>query len=166
MVLSFLLWWERKDCHSEITPGSAATHAYHHSNSLEYVVYLCFLITLLFAFPLLQCMHAKSLPLCLILWDTMDDSSPGSSVHGILQERILEWVAMPSFRGLSWPRDWTLIYYNSWIAVGFFYHWAAREALYCNSCIITLLYNTYFLLVEKLQLNGCITGSLDLDLVW
>ena len=33
-------------------------------------------------------------------------SLPGSSVHGILQARILEWVAMPFSRGSSWPRDW------------------------------------------------------------
>ena len=42
------------------------------------------------------CIHAKSLRLCPTLWDLMDCSPPGSSVHGILQERILEWVAMPS----------------------------------------------------------------------
>ena len=41
------------------------------------------------------------------LFMTMDCSPPGSSVHGILQPRILEWVAMPSSRGSSWPRDWT-----------------------------------------------------------
>ena len=35
----------------------------------------------------------------------MDCSLPGSSVHGILQARILEWIAMPSSRGSSWPRD-------------------------------------------------------------
>ena len=35
-----------------------------------------------------------------------DFSPPGSSVHGILQARILEWVAMPSSRGSSWLRDW------------------------------------------------------------
>ena len=39
----------------------------------------------------------------------MDCSPPGSSVHGILQARILEWVAMPSSRGSSWPRDWTQV---------------------------------------------------------
>ena len=39
----------------------------------------------------------------------MDYSPPGSSVHGILQSRILEWVAMPSSRGSSRPRDWTCI---------------------------------------------------------
>ena len=45
--------------------------------------------------------------LCSTLWDPMDYSPPGSSVHGILQERILEWVALPSSRGSSWPRDRT-----------------------------------------------------------
>ena len=41
------------------------------------------------------CMNAKSLQLCLTLCNPMDCSPPGSSVHGILQVRILEWVAMP-----------------------------------------------------------------------
>ena len=41
--------------------------------------------------------------------DAMDCSPPGSSVHGILQARILEWVAMPSSRGSSRPRDPTHI---------------------------------------------------------
>ena len=37
----------------------------------------------------------------------LDCSPPGSSVHGILQARILEWVAISFSRGSSWPRDWT-----------------------------------------------------------
>ena len=41
----------------------------------------------------------------------MDRSSPGSSVHGILQARILEWVAMPSSRQSSQPTDWTHVSY-------------------------------------------------------
>ena len=45
-----------------------------------------------------SCMHAKSLQLYPTLCDPMDCSPPGSSVHGILQARILEWVAMPSSR--------------------------------------------------------------------
>ena len=36
--------------------------------------------------------------------DPMNYSLPGSSLHGILQGRLLEWVAMPSFRGSSWPK--------------------------------------------------------------
>ena len=43
--------------------------------------------------------------LCPTLCDPMDCSPPGSSVHRILQARILEWVAMPSPRGSSQPRD-------------------------------------------------------------
>ena len=55
------------------------------------------------------CVCAKWLQLCPTLWDPMDCSPPGSSVHGILQARILEWVAISSSRGSSRPRDWTLI---------------------------------------------------------
>ena len=40
---------------------------------------------------------------------SMDCSPPGSSVHGILQARILEWVAIPFSRGSSQPRDWTWV---------------------------------------------------------
>ena len=47
----------------------------------------------------------KLLQLCLTLSDPMDRSPPGSSVPGILQARILEWVARPSSRGSSEPRD-------------------------------------------------------------
>ena len=39
----------------------------------------------------------------------MDCSPPGSSVHGILQARILEWLAILSSRGSSWPRYWTQV---------------------------------------------------------
>ena len=47
------------------------------------------------------------------------------TIHGILQARILEWVAFPSTRGSSQPRDWTQV---SHIAGGFFSSWAAGEA--------------------------------------
>ena len=48
---------------------------------------------------------AQSLKLCPTLCDPMDCSSPGSFVHGILQARILEWVAVLFSRGSSRPRD-------------------------------------------------------------
>ena len=47
--------------------------------------------------------------LCPTLCDTMDCSPPGSSVHGILQARILEWVAISFSRGSSQPSDQTRI---------------------------------------------------------
>ena len=46
---------------------------------------------------------------CLTLCNSMDCSPPGSSVHGILQARILEWVAIPFSRGSSWHRDRTWV---------------------------------------------------------
>ena len=52
-------------------------------------------------------------------------SPPGSSVHGILQARILEWVSIPFSRGSSWPRDWSWV---SHIAGRFFTIWVPREA--------------------------------------
>ena len=64
--------------------------------------------------------HAKLLQSCLTPCNPMDCSPPGPSVHGILQARILEWVAMPSSRGSSPPRDRTHISYDSCIAGRFF----------------------------------------------
>ena len=57
-----------------------------------------------------MCMLAQSCP---TLCNPMDFSPPGSSVHGILQARILEWVAISSSRGSSPPRDQTCVSYIS-----------------------------------------------------
>ena len=62
--------------------------------------------------------------LCPTLCNPMDCSPLGFSVHGILQARILEWVAMPS-GGSSQPKDQTQVFH---IADGFFTIWATREA--------------------------------------
>ena len=48
----------------------------------------------------------KATQSCPTLWDPMD-----YTVHGILQARILEWVAVPFSRGSSQPRDWSLVLY-------------------------------------------------------
>ena len=63
---------------------------------------------------------AKSLQWCLTLWDPMDCSPPGSSVHGILQARILEWVAIYFSRGSSRSRDWTASLASPALTVGCF----------------------------------------------
>ena len=49
------------------------------------------------------CMRAQSLKGCPTFCDPMDSNTPGSSVHGILQARVLEWVAMPSLGDLLDP---------------------------------------------------------------
>ena len=46
---------------------------------------------------------------CPTLCDSMDCSLPGSSIHGIFQARILEWIAISFSRGTSWPRNWTQV---------------------------------------------------------
>ena len=69
------------------------------------------------AFPV-----AKS---CLTLWDPMDCSSPGSSIHGISRARILECVAISFSRSSSQPRDGTHVpRVGGWVLD----HWATREA--------------------------------------
>ena len=67
---------------------------------------------------------------CLTLWDHRDCSLPVSSVHGILQARILEWVANLFSRASSQQRDQTWV---SCIAGRFFTIWAIREAAWRNS---------------------------------
>ena len=62
---------------------------------------------------------------CLTLCNPGDYSPPGSSIHGILQARILEWVAISFSRGSSWPRDWTQV---SRIAGRGFNLWATGAA--------------------------------------
>ena len=66
---------------------------------------------------------AKSLQSCRTLWDPMDCSPPGSSVHGILQARILEWVAISFSKGSSRARDWTLVCFASCIGRWVLYQW-------------------------------------------
>ena len=61
---------------------------------------------------------------CLILCDTMDCSPPGSSVLGIFQARILEWITISFSKGSSQPRGQTLV---SCIAGRVFTVWATKE---------------------------------------
>ena len=75
-------------------------------------------------------MQAKSLQLCLTLCNPMNCGPPDSSVHGILQARILEWVAKPSSGASSPPRDQTSISYVSCIG---------RQVLYQQSHLESLL---------------------------
>ena len=67
--------------------------------------------------------------------DPMDCGPPGSSVHGISQSRIMEWVAISFSRGSSWIKDWTHI---SCIGRQILYHWATWEALLQGYCLILI----------------------------
>ena len=74
------------------------------------------------------------------LCDSMDNSPPGSSVHGILQARILQWVPISSSRGSSWPRDWTQV---SCIGRWIHYHWFTREAQLQEQARLILHFSFY-----------------------
>ena len=100
-----------------------------HSLSSDSFLIVISLFLLLFFFPGVRvcvcvcvcvvCVCAQSclcVQLCLILCHPVNCSPPGSSVQGISQARILEWVAISSSRGSSWPRDWS---HSSCLAGGF-----------------------------------------------
>ena len=88
---------------------------------------------------------------CLTLCNPVDCSLPGSSVHGILQARMLEWVAISFFRGSSQPRDQTRV---SHIAGRRFTIWATREAW----ASLIFLFSTYPSLSTK-YFNITMSGS-------
>ena len=82
---------------------------------------------------------------CPTLCDPTDCSPPSSSIHGILQARLLEWVAMLSSRGSSWPRNWTRVSHVSCIS---------RQVLYQHHLVTAKLTNHLStLLVSVLKLS-------------
>ena len=84
--------------------------------------------------------------LCLTLCDPTNCSLPGFSVHGILQARIQEWIAIPFSRGSSQPRDLSLL---SCIAGRLFTVWATQKS---SSCLISPLYPYCYIITKCLHL--------------
>ena len=87
-----------------------------------------------------DCMCAKSLQSCSTLCNPMDHGLPGYPVHGIVQARILEWVAISSSRESSWSRDGTWVSCISCIGRQVLYHCATWEApvytqIYVRECL-------------------------------
>jgi len=76
-----------------------------------------------------------------ILCDPMDCSTPGSSVHGILQARILEWVDISYFRGFSLPRDRTWVSWVSCIGSWMLYYWNQNTLLKCKPAHVISISN-------------------------
>ena len=97
---------------------------------------------------------------CLILCDPMDCSLPGSSVHGILQARIMEWVAIPCSKGPSRPRDRTLV---SCTAGRFFAMWATKEDSTQKNILIAQQTFCHLVVRTKLIFPGLFFFSLDYD---
>ena len=124
---------------------------------------------MLFQATVRACSVAQSCP---TLCDPLDCGPPGSSAHGIQQARMLEWVAMASSRGSSWPRDGTCASYVSCIGRCVLYHW--RPLGLCYICD-----NPSWILIQGARLHpaqktrGChlrhlqrpnLTGSADTPL--
>ena len=82
----------------------------HQGNAvLEMTVKDSLLLYFFKALCLCVCVHVESFQSCPTLCDPTDSSPQGSSAHGFLQARILEWVATPFSRGSSLLRDWTWV---------------------------------------------------------
>ena len=99
-----------------------------------------------------ECVRAKLLQSCLTLCDPIECSPPGSSVHGILQARILEWVAVPSSRGSSWPGDPIPIFYGSCLTGRFFTTESPGKLIYHT--IHLLIYIYLFMFISLLLILG------------
>ena len=101
------------------------------------IIHYCLIHTAGSAFPHPLCiidyqcvLCAKSLQSWPTLCDPMGCSPLVSYVHGILQARILEWVAISFSKGSSWPRDWTRISHGTCIG--------RRDLCYCCPCSLIL----------------------------
>ena len=97
------------------------------------------------------CMRAKSLQSYLTLCNCVDCSPPGSSVHGILQARILEWVAMPSSRGSSRLRIEPVCLMSPALAGGFFIMSATWEAQVSTENNAFLLWSHHLMSTESVK---------------
>ena len=90
--------------------------------------------------------HAQSCP---TFCGTVDCSPPGSSVHGIFQSRILEWVAILFSRGWSRPRDWTRVSCVSCIGRRILYHCATWEAPVAQGRYFLFVSHGVFILLRE-----------------
>ena len=109
------------------------------------------------------CCAFPSIGLCSVVSDScnpMDCSPPDSSVHVILQARILEWGAICYSRQSSRPRDWTRVFCVSCIDGEILYHWATFEALACFSRSVN---QSVF---SSLKSRGCAKQPLRHHPVW
>ena len=106
-------------------------------------------------FQYMYILCANLLQWCPTLCSPMDCSPPGSSVHGISQERILEWVAMPSSRGSSLPRGSNPCLLHLLHCSGILYCWATREAHICIYTHIIFIFLSIMIYHRILNIISC-----------
>ena len=115
---------------------------------------------------------ARSLQFRPFLFDPVDCSPPGLSVHGMLQARILQWFAMPSSRGSSWPRIEPAFLMSPVLSGGFFTTNTIWEALEWpngprkKGLYICFLKKTYFKSKDthRLKLRGQVKDFMQIEI--
>ena len=91
------------------------------------------------------CMLCLAVPLYPTPWDPLHFSPPGYTVHGIVQARILEWVAVSFSRGSSQPRDQNSVFCVSCTADRFFTCWATPYIICMCVCVYVCAYRYIFI---------------------
>ena len=92
------------------------TYSHFESCCIFHLIKIPWVFTLLERVIETAWVHVQSFHSCLTLCEPMWLQPPGSFVHGISQARILEWVAMLSSRGSSWPRNRTCVFHIFYIS--------------------------------------------------
>ena len=135
----------------------------HHYNSCVLHKHQIYISNIIF-FSLKEC-ESEVIQSCPTLCNLVDCSPPGSSVHEILQARLLKWVAISFSRGSSWPRDQTRV---SCTASSFFYRvchqphelsWARTAQLSSFWPRVRLRENKYLVLFQAAQFWGDLLHS-------
>ena len=129
-----------------------------------------FLASVLCSTNLCLCVHVCAQS-CLTLWDPMDCSPPGSSVHGMFQARILEWFSISHSKGSSRPRDQTHV---SWVScIGSPYHGNTWEALFWGKHHAIVLFELLqgcpiltFILKSSLEIGIFCCSSFKIIFLW
>ena len=119
----------------------------HHSRCLTTILRIKKMSCIHICVCVCTCMHAKLLQFCLTFCDPMDCSLPGSSLHRILQVRILEWVAMLPPRDLTHPGIDPVSLTSSVLAGRFFTTRSPGKPIYM--CVCVCAYNGILLLSHK-----------------
>ena len=103
-------------------PRSSAHFGFVFTYLLTFFLYILQYILLYVVYVLTQFSHVR-------LCNPKDCSSPVSSIHGILQAKILEWVAILSSRASFWPKDWTHVSCHLLHCRWVLYHWATQKPI-------------------------------------
>ena len=119
-----------------------------------------------------MCVYAKSLQSCLTLCSSMNYSLPGSSIHGILQARVLEWVTMPSpgnRRFFTISAIWEVFVFCFYFLDSAYKQYYMVFDFLCLSMIISRFIHvaaneiiSFFLMADWYYIDKCTTSSLSL----